>query len=73
MVKIWHPKHGFVFSGDDAEIRNYLDTGGEIYVKKDKEISISPASPIIDILEKPKTIKQKDGRPPVRRNRAQIQ
>lgn len=69
MTKIWHPKHGFVFSGDDVEIQMYLDTGGEIYIKKPKEINISPASPVAEVLSKPKPIKQKDGRPSVTHRR----
>ena len=69
MTKIWHPKHGFVFSGDDVEIQMYLDTGGEIYVKKPEEVKISSASPVIE-QTKPKPIKQKDGRPAmIRRHR----
>lgn len=70
MTKIWHPKHGFVFSGDDVEIQMYLDTGGEIYIKK----QVSPASPVTATVAepesvKPKPIKQKDGRPSVTHRR----
>lgn len=66
-TKIWHPKHGFVFSGDDAEIKCLLESGGEIYIKK---VDVPHVVEVPAKIVKPEPVKQKDGRPAtVRRTR----
>lgn len=50
MTKIFHPDHGFLYRGDDNEIKELLASGGVI-VTKNSDIN----APIVDIPE-PKAV-----------------